>query len=75
MSDGLKKQLTDDELAKVAGSRGSAYGGAFSCEQVPDDEAFLKYFNGKPRMCPHYEYGNFPGRTYHCGSCIHFKIT
>jgi bacteriocin-like protein len=73
MSDEQKKQLTNDELAKVAGGRGSAYDGALSCELVPDDETFLKYFNGKPKMCMHYEYGTYPGITYMCGSCKHLN--
>ncbi|OPZ75415.1 MAG: hypothetical protein BWY80_00165 [Firmicutes bacterium ADurb.Bin456] len=76
MPDEQKNKLTSDELAKVAGGKGSAYGGALSCDQVPNDETFLKYFNGKPKMCMYYEFdGVYPERTYTCGSCIHFKIS
>ncbi|MDD4169461.1 MAG: hypothetical protein PHD36_04245 [Desulfotomaculaceae bacterium] len=76
MSDEQKKQLTNDELAKVAGGRGSAYDGVFSCELVPDDETFLKYFKGKPKMCMYYEFGDsYPARTYMCESCKHLNIS
>lgn len=72
MSDWQIQQLSNDELAKVDGGSGSAYDGAISCEKVPDDETFLKYFNGRPRMCPYYEHNGYPGKTYICGSCQYF---